>query len=43
MYYFYLIIMFAVITIIIFLYTRHVIQKDITGPIIKLKKSLKLN
>lgn len=43
LYYFYLVIMFAVITIIIFLYTRHVIKKDITGPIIKLKKSLKLN
>jgi len=43
MYYFYLVVMFSVITVLIGIYTRHFIQKDITGPIIKLKKSLKLD
>lgn len=43
MYYFYLVVMFSVITVLIGIYTRHFIHKDITGPIIKLKKSLKLD
>ncbi|MFO0117969.1 MAG: hypothetical protein ACK521_10290 [bacterium] len=42
-YYLYLVMMFFIITVLIGLCTQHVIKKDITGPIIKLKKSLKLD
>lgn len=42
-YYLYLVMMFFIITVLIGLFTQHFIKKDITGPIIKLKKSLKLD
>lgn len=42
-YYFYLAVLFMIVASILGLYTLSMIKKDITGPIITLKKSIELN